>query len=442
MRDYVLTAIIFSLVPLCFLRPWIGILVWYWFGLMNPHRLTWSFAYSMPFAMVIGGAVLLGTLVARDRKPIPWNGPLVLVVVLLVYYTFTTFFAWAPAYAWPQWEKVAKIVLTTLVATMFIYGKDRIRALLLVVVFSIGFYGVKGAFFVIRRAGLERVEGPDGSFIAGNTFLGLALSMVIPLLVMLAREEQRPWLKRLLYATAALSFVSTIFTYSRGAFLSLGAITVLLFFHLKHKVLALLILIPAIFLAPGVLPDQIFQRAELITNYEEEGSANERLQSWTVAIGIAKDNPFTGAGFEFEYAPDDTRWLSYGDPKYERFLRHSSAAHSIYFQVLGQHGILAFVLYLALLFGTLISLRRAKAAARSIPGAEWIINYATGVQIALGGYMVAGAFLSSAYFDLAYLFYALSAILNRELRTLELAEKPRSLPGPNDLVPVATGRGT
>lgn len=440
MRDYVLTAIVFSLVPVCFMRPWIGILVWYWLGLMNPHRLTWDFSYYMPFASIVGGAILLGAVLARDRRPIAWNGPLALAVVLLIYYTFTTFFAWAPEYAWIQWEKVAKIVFMTLVATMFIYGKDRIRALLLVIVFSIGFYGVKGAFFVIRSAGLQRVEGPEGSFIAGNTFLGLGLSMVIPLLVLLARAEQRTWLKRLLYATAALCFVSTIFTYSRGAFLGLGAITILLFLHFQRKGLALLLLIPALAIGLNVLPEQIFKRAELINEYQEESSANQRLQSWTVAIGIAKDYPFTGGGFEFEYA-NDARWLSYGDPKYERFLRHSSAAHSIYFQILGQHGILAFILYLAMLVGTLISLRRTKAAARSIPGSEWIIDYATGIQIAMGGYMVAGAFLSSAYFDLAYLFFALSAILHREIRTLKTAEKPRSLTGLNNLITVGPGRG-
>ena len=53
MRDYVLTAFVFGMVPFCVARPWIGILMWYWLGLMSPHRLTWSFAYTMPFAMVI-----------------------------------------------------------------------------------------------------------------------------------------------------------------------------------------------------------------------------------------------------------------------------------------------------------------------------------------------------------------------------------------------------
>ena len=60
---------------------------------------------------------------------------------------------------------------------MFIYGKTRVRALLFVVVGSIGFYGFKGGIFSIIHGGAERVQGPENSFIDGNTFLGLALNM-------------------------------------------------------------------------------------------------------------------------------------------------------------------------------------------------------------------------------------------------------------------------
>ena len=178
MRDYGLTAFIIALLPLCLMRPWIGIVVWYWFGLMNPHRHTWDFAFSMPFAALIGGATLIGAVMdTKDRKPIPWNAGLILVMVLVLYFTMTTIPAWAPEPAWLQWRKVIKIALMTFVATMFIYGRERIYALMLTIAFSIGFYGMKGFLFVVRSGGSERVQGPDGTFIEGNTFMGLALNM-------------------------------------------------------------------------------------------------------------------------------------------------------------------------------------------------------------------------------------------------------------------------
>ncbi len=103
MRDIAVTTVIFALLPFCLSKPWVGIVVWNWFGLMNPHRLTWGFAYSsIPFAMMIGGATLIGAMFAKDRRPIPWNRELKIIAILLVYFAFTCFFAWVPEMAWIQ----------------------------------------------------------------------------------------------------------------------------------------------------------------------------------------------------------------------------------------------------------------------------------------------------------------------------------------------------
>jgi putative inorganic carbon (HCO3(-)) transporter len=418
MRDYVLTAVVFALVPVCLFRPWLGILAWYWLGLMNPHRLTWGFAYAMQFAMLIGGATLLGALFARDRRPIPWERELVLMVMLLAYFTFTTFFAWAPDYAWRQLEKLAKIILMTVVATMFIYGKERIRYLLLVVVASLGYYGIKGGVWSIVTGGGEQVLGPEGSFIEGNTSLSLALNMVIPLMVALAREEGSRWLRRVLYLSAALSAVASFFTYSRGGWLGLVVVIVLLMFQLKNTQRVLLAsMMVAIFLAAhSFLPDRVFTRADTLENYEQDCSANQRFMAWTVYWNIGKNNPLTGGGFQLETV-DDGRWLALGDEKYMSCFGGAvnSAAHSIYFQILGEHGFVAFLLYIFLLASAQLKLSRLRREAKMRPDIAWIGNYAIGLQIGLLAFMVSGAFLSLAYFDLPWLYYALTVILSREL---------------------------
>jgi putative inorganic carbon (HCO3(-)) transporter len=199
----------------------------------------------------------------------------------------------------------------------------------------------------------------------------------------------------------------------------------LLFLTGQRKVVAACILIPAVLLAPLVLPDKVFQRADQIEGYEEDVSANQRLQSWTVAFNLAKDYPLTGGGFELEYAPDDSRWLSYTSDKYRWALdQRTSAAHSIYFQMLGQHGFVALFLFLTLCFGALMNLRRIKKKALANKDTAWVADYATGIQAGLVGYMVSGAFLNSAYFDLAWLYFAMTAILQREVI---LVSNPRSL---------------
>ena len=100
MRDIALSLVIFGLLPFCLLRPWVGILTWNWIGLMNPHRLTFGFAYSFPFAMLVGGTTLLGWLITRDKKPIPWNRELVLIALMCAFFALTSAFAWLPDRPW------------------------------------------------------------------------------------------------------------------------------------------------------------------------------------------------------------------------------------------------------------------------------------------------------------------------------------------------------
>ena len=424
MRDIVLTLFVFASLPLCVARPWLGILTWYWVGLMNPHRLGWGFAFDMPFALLVGGATLAGLLLTRDRKSIPWSRELVLLLILVAYFTLTTPFAWAPEFAWPQWSKVMKIVAMTFVATMLIFGKQRINALLLVIALSIGFFGIKGGIFTLATGGMYRVEGPEGSFISGNTFLGLAMLMVLPVLVYVARDESRGWRRQLLWAAAGLTSVSIVFTYSRGALIGLAVLAPLLFVNSNKKFLLAVLLLAFAFFARDIVPKQLYQRAETIQTYEQDFSAMQRMQSWNVAWNVAAANPLTGAGFEFEYHPDNVRWLSYGDRKYDPYLTHSSAAHSIYFQVLGQHGFVALMLFLLLLFWTLMTLQRIKKQAAAQDSTRWLGSSASALQMGLLGCMVAGAFLSSAYFDLMYLYVALSAVLQRELKSATVAVVP------------------
>jgi putative inorganic carbon (hco3(-)) transporter len=420
MRDYVVIVLIVSLLPVAAYRPWAGIAIWYWFGLMNPHRYTWGIAYNLPFANWIAVATLLGVFFAKDpkdRKPIPWNGVLVLVIVLVVHYTITTIFAWAPTEAWESWWKVLKIVLFTFLATMFIHGKDRIRIIMLVIGLSIGFHALKGLLYLFTTGFGGRVTGPPNSFVSGNTFIGLAFNMTAPILLVMAREESNKWLRRILYFTFISTVISTIFTYSRGAYIGLAAIVPLMFLQSRQKVVAAIILIPALIIGPTVLPERVFHRVDKIEGYEEDSSANQRLQSWTVAWNLAKDYPLTGAGFNFEYAPDEARWLKYTSEKYAWALqRGTSAAHSIYFQTLGQHGFVGLTLFLLLLLGTEFSLQKTKRLTKGRKDSQWLASYAIGLQIGLVGYMVSGAFLNSANFDLAFLYYALSAILAREAK--------------------------
>lgn len=415
MRDIVLLIIFAGLLPACMARPWIGALTWFWLAFMNPHRLTWGIARDLPFAQAVAIATLLGLLMTKDRRPLFWTRETVLMVIMMVFFAITTAFAWQRDLAWEQWLAIGKIVLMTIIPLMLIYGKFRIHWLLLVVALSIGFFGLKGGIFVFRTGGVHSIYGPDDSFVADNNSLGLAMLMVLPLLVFLRREETRVWLRRILAVTAFFTVIAIVATYSRGALVGLVAVLPFLFLRLKNKFVLLIIFVPLTYWGIEHAPDRLTKRVDSIETADEDQSFMQRIQAWSVAWNIAKERPLIGAGFKLEYT-NDRIWLSYADRRYDKWGQSARAAHSIYFQVLGEHGFPGLALYLLLIALTMMRLRSLTKAARRDPESAWIGNYAAAINIGMIGFVVAGAGLSRAYFDLFLLYVGITAILYREAK--------------------------
>src|SRR6266849_5459966 len=126
MRDIALTLVIFSTLPFILWRPHIGVLVWTWIGFMNPHRLTWSWAFEMPFAMIVALAMLVAVLNSREPKRIPWTRETIVLLIFLAWLLMTTVNAMYPALAWFKLNQFWKILLMIYVTMMLMQSKERI----------------------------------------------------------------------------------------------------------------------------------------------------------------------------------------------------------------------------------------------------------------------------------------------------------------------------
>src|SRR3546814_7746741 len=84
MRDVLILLLAFSVVPLTFLRPHVGILAWCWISYMNPHRLSWGFAYEFPVAMMIGLSTLAAWVLSKEPKKLPINAVSALMLAFVV----------------------------------------------------------------------------------------------------------------------------------------------------------------------------------------------------------------------------------------------------------------------------------------------------------------------------------------------------------------------
>ena len=414
--DLILTAVILSLVPVCFIRPWIGVLVWTWIGLMNPHKLSWGFAYSFPFALIVAVATLAGTLRTRDHRPFPRTAGVYLLFALWGVFCLSTFYAINPDGAWDQLDKVSKIFLMTLLAMKLLQDPKKVRALLWIIALSVGYYGVKGGIWSLLRGSQNPVLGPPGSFMSGNTEIGLALNVVLPILVFLRREDRRPWARLGLLAAIVLCPVAILGTYSRGAFLGLGVVLFLLLVKARRKVLVLAAVGVALFVATAFLPEKWFERMETIQTYEADSSAVARLQTWELSLMIGRDRPLLGAGFRPFTLETYKRYM----PEYPMMHRDRlHDAHSIFFQVLAEHGFIGLALYVGLLLATWWRLRSLRRRTRGDPAQRWIFNCCDMLEVSLAGYVVCGIFLSLSYFDLYYYIVAIPSILTALIETQE-----------------------
>jgi probable O-glycosylation ligase (exosortase A-associated) len=394
MRDIALATILLGSLPFILWRPALGVFLWVWVSVMSPHRLTYGFAYDFGFAQLIAIATLIGLVVSGQPKRLPVTPVTATLFAMILWMSITTLFALDTAESLPVWEKVMKVQIMIFVTVVLLHSKQHVQILIWIVAASVAFYGVKGGLFTLRVGGEERVWGPWGSYIEDNNSLALATVMTIPLLRYLQLQATRRWVRHALLAAMLLSGLSALGSQSRGALLAIAAMLALLWLKSRAKLGTGIMLLVLFSVGVAFMPDKWDNRMRSIENYEEDASAQGRFNAWMNAFHLAQDRPLVGGGFEIytpevfaRYAPDPTDVHS---------------AHSIYFQMLGEHGFVGLLLFLLLWLLVWRDASWIDRRARTQEGWQWASDLARMVQVALVGYAVGGAFLNLAYYDVPY----------------------------------------
>jgi probable O-glycosylation ligase (exosortase A-associated) len=247
----------------------------------------------------------------------------------------------------------------------------------------------------------EVVLDPGGRhYIAGATFLGdgndysLSLCILMPLAMLLALHSPSRSGRIFYWSVAGIVLLAVIGTQSRGATLGIAAVGGYLWLHSSRKGLGVAAILLAVLVVLIYAPPVYFQRMGTITNYENESSAEGRIQAWKAGARMAADNVLGVGADNFpnsfpKYRTDDApvRWMT---------------AHSMYFLVLGELGVLGLLVLLKLIVGNVRAnsqLQRALVNKGTDPPdaqhATIILHFTSAGMI---GFAVAGAFLSVAYY--------------------------------------------
>ena len=417
MRDILVTLIVFGFVPLILMRPWVGVLAWSWVSYMNPHLLAWGFARSMPFAQIVALTLIVSLLINKDKKGIPINTTTAIWIAFIVWMGITTALAIYPDAAMNYYERVLKIQIVTFFTFMLITDVRRVNYLIATIVISIGYFSVKGGIFTITTGGGFIVYGPGGMIGENNAF-ALATLMVIPMMYYLRFIATNIWVKRLLLAAILLSLASALGSQSRGALLTMAAAGVYFWWQSKSKAASGALIAMVMVVGFFLMPQSWHDRMASIATFSEDESSMARIQAWEYSVNLANDR-FTGGGFN--------SWSKENYNKYRPGALGAFVAHSIYFNVLADHGWIGLFMFLSILFLTWRTLTKSVSRAKE-KGRDDLAVLAAMLKLSMVAYMSGGVFLSLSYFDLPWHVIAIAVILKMIIEKSEESKDSHDKP--------------
>ena len=401
MRDLLIVLPVFVGSLMALRKPWIGVLVWTWLSIMNPHRLTYGFAYSAPLAATAAGCTLVGLVLTSDHRASPFKGPATIWFTLyVVWFTISWRFGMDPVGDTEQYSKVIKMCLFVFVALSLLNTKKQIMAMTWVVTMSLAILGAKGGLFTVLTGGSHKVLGPPGSLLDDNNHFATALAMTVPLVRYLQMQVANRWLRRLLGAMMVLCAAASLGSYSRGALLAVSAMVLVLWWRGKNRMTGGVLIALGVVGVVALMPDAWKERMNSIKTHDQDASAQGRINAWIMAWNAAQHH-LVGLGF-ITYKPE---YFAMYSPNPDAVF----AAHSIYFQVLGSHGFIGLFLFLGMLYSIWSTGGWLRKHAADIPQARWAYDLGSLCQVSLVAYVVGGTFLSLAQFDLPYNLLAILA---------------------------------
>lgn len=397
MRGLFFFLIFISGLPFIFVTPFNGVLAWYAFSLGNFHTLIWGGPFAgLYYAYVIAIITCMSWLFSPDKKRLPITPLVILTLLFAAWITITSFFALAPAaVVWPTLIETQKMLFMCLVGYALMTTRERIDQLIWVVVISEGVWGTKGAILSILHGG-SRIHGPDAGVNADNNHFAVALTMILPLIFyhwQLARS------RRMRFGLMVFGIVVCLavgLTYSRGGMLGLCAAGSVFWARSRAKFSSGVIILLAALAIYEVAPPAWFSRMDSIENYQDDASANGRINVWRTSLRVAEAHPL-GGGFNVTTWPNAINPLLIGTdiPRYSV----GRAAHSEYFQVLSEHGWFGLALFLTIGACSWANCVRLIRTSRNRADLAWANALGRMGQASLVGYWVGGAFASLAYFD-------------------------------------------
>ncbi len=420
MKDAFFFLFALGIIALGISAPFIMTLGYMWASLLKPQVLSYGFFKSIPIAMVFA-LLAFATYALIDRRALPkFTAVHALLVLWAGWITFTTTIAQFPESAWWKWDWAFKEIAFACFIPLVIRTRVHIEAVLYVLTI--------GTVPLVVSAGLKAALGGGGYGavpLVGQSNVGLSESstlamyatMMIVLVVFLRKHTlimPRNWIATL----AVAGYIGTCLLAAVGGHARTGLVTVAVmaaafWWYSRYKISLAVLFMIVLAIGTFFITDDWIQRMETIRAPTSDESASDRLAIWGWTWEYVKSHPL-GGGFVAYIA--NLGHIPGND--------YPRAFHSIYFEVLGEHGYIGFAIFLAILLTTVKMDWGLYRRNRRNPEMAWVSDIGRALMICMAVFMSGGAFIGVAFQPMLYYLVALTISARAcELRMLD-ASRP------------------
>lgn len=379
MRTLITVAVVCGVALYGMVAPVISLLGYTWFILMRPDFFSWSQG-KFPYSVVLEVSVWISTIRQLGNLSVLFKSSITRWLILYhIPLGISTMFAVVPALSSALYGEFVRATIIALLLPVIIQTEQHLRWLLITIAASIGMVGVKFGLWGILQGGATFWDGYAG---LDNNALALLLAMGVPF-CWFARSFVKPyWAKLTFLAMVFFCITATIMTNGRGGILAMGTGLLLLILRSKHKVASLAVVAVLAMVPVMINMNVLVKRMATLEVPTADTSIQARLTHINIALRMSKDYPWHGVGFgNLNYIAMERRYVSSGVVADQDL---GLKVHNGYLQVLVDSGIFALLIFLILLFGTIIrlqgSIRRCRKHARRL------IGYPAAMQTALISY--------------------------------------------------------
>ena len=282
-------------------------------------------------------------------------------------------------------------------------------------------FGEASQQHIVGEQNEYRIAGPIGD----PNFYSQIMLVLLPLALDRLWQEKRPFLRLLAAWALGVSFLTIIFTFSRGAFLAVIVMGLVLLTHRRPNPVAILLVIVLALPLLQFVPPEYMERIETMTallptgsnNYEaqSEVSFRGRMSETTVGWMMFRDHPLIGVGYD--NFPE--HYLEYSSKLGLDNRLEARSAHSLYLQLAAETGMIGLLVFGTMIAVIFIGLLQAEKKFAKM-GEHGYAEMTNAFMIGLIGYLIAAIFLHAAYPRYMWLLFgiafAIPNVASNELR--------------------------